>query len=53
MESAIRRNAFSRSFRAAVAAEAAGSLRARGPERANMVAVGTMSIEEDQKGLTQ
>jgi hypothetical protein len=53
MESAIRRNAFSRAFRAAVAAEAAGSLRARRPERANMVAVATMSIEEDQKGLTQ
>ena len=53
MESAVRRNAFSRAFRGAVVAEAVGSLRARLPERANMEAVGTTGIEDFQKGLTQ
>ncbi len=53
MESAVKRNAFSRAFRGAVAAEAAGSLRARPPERANMEAVSTTGIEDYQKGLTQ
>jgi hypothetical protein len=52
-ESAVKRNAFTRAFRAAVAAAAVGSLRARPPERANMEVAGTTGIEDYEKGLTQ
>ena len=53
MESALRRNAFSRAFRVAVAGEAAESLRAILPERANMGVTDATGIEDYQKGLTQ